>query len=27
MCCYSEIRPDRVGLSFHIEHVENKSQH
>ncbi|MEX5568462.1 retron system putative HNH endonuclease [Pseudomonas syringae] len=27
LCCYSEIRPDRVGLSFHIEHVENKSQH
>lgn len=27
LCCYSEIRPDQVGLSFHIEHVENKSQH
>ncbi|WP_338524293.1 retron system putative HNH endonuclease [Pseudomonas batumici] len=27
LCCYSEIRPDRVGLGFHIEHVENKSQH
>ena len=27
LCCYSEIHPDRVGLGFHIEHVENKSQH
>ncbi|QHD04201.1 TIGR02646 family protein [Pseudomonas sp. S04] len=27
LCCYSEIRPDRAGLGFHIEHVENKSQH
>ncbi|MDQ0123350.1 uncharacterized protein (TIGR02646 family) [Pseudomonas lini] len=27
LCCYSEVRPDRVGLGFHIEHVENKSQH
>lgn len=27
LCCYSEIRPDEVGLKFHIEHVENKSQH
>jgi len=27
LCCYSEIRPDRLGLGFHIEHVENKSQH
>ncbi|MGY2284557.1 retron system putative HNH endonuclease [Pseudomonas gingeri] len=27
LCCYSEIRPDRVGLNFHIEHVENKGQH
>ncbi|RBH52407.1 MULTISPECIES: retron system putative HNH endonuclease [Pseudomonas] len=27
LCCYSEIRPDRMGLGFHIEHVENKSQH
>lgn len=27
LCCYSEIRPDQIGLSFHIEHVENKGQH
>ncbi|MET0844782.1 MAG: retron system putative HNH endonuclease [Pseudomonas sp.] len=27
LCCYSEIRPDQVGVGFHIEHVENKSQH
>lgn len=26
LCCYSEIRPDQIGLGFHIEHVENKSQ-
>lgn len=27
LCCYSEIRPDLERLGFHIEHVENKSQH
>jgi uncharacterized protein (TIGR02646 family) len=27
LCCYSELRPDRAGLGFHIEHVENKRQH
>lgn len=27
LCCYSEIRPDLVGVGMHIEHVENKSQH
>ncbi|SET52309.1 TIGR02646 family protein [Pseudomonas sp. NFR09] len=26
LCCYSEIRPDQVGLGLHIEHVENKRQ-
>jgi uncharacterized protein (TIGR02646 family) len=26
LCCYSEIRPDQLGLGVHIEHVENKSQ-
>lgn len=26
LCCYSEIRPDELGLGYHIEHVENKSQ-
>lgn len=26
LCCYSEVRPDQIGLGFHIEHVENKSQ-
>lgn len=26
LCCYSEIRPDQIGLGFHIEHIENKSQ-
>jgi uncharacterized protein (TIGR02646 family) len=26
LCCYSEIRPDQLGLHYHIEHVENKSQ-
>ncbi|WP_324616918.1 MULTISPECIES: retron system putative HNH endonuclease [Pseudomonas] len=26
LCCYSEIRASEVGLGFHIEHVENKSQ-
>ncbi|WP_238587250.1 retron system putative HNH endonuclease [Pseudomonas veronii] len=26
LCCYSEIRPDLIGLGLHIEHVENKSQ-
>ena len=27
LCCYSEIRADERGLGYHIEHVENKSQH
>ncbi len=27
LCCYSELRADRQGLGYHIEHVENKSQH
>jgi uncharacterized protein (TIGR02646 family) len=26
LCCYSEIRADELGLGFHIEHIENKSQ-
>lgn len=26
LCCYSEVRADRLGLGYHIEHVENKSQ-
>lgn len=26
LCAYSEIRPDRVGLGTHIEHIEPKSQ-
>jgi uncharacterized protein (TIGR02646 family) len=26
LCCYSELRADKEGLSYHIEHVENKSQ-
>lgn len=26
LCCYSELRSDEVGLGYHIEHVENKSQ-
>lgn len=26
LCCYSEIRADELGLGYHIEHVENKSQ-
>jgi uncharacterized protein (TIGR02646 family) len=26
LCCYSELRADQEGLSYHIEHVENKSQ-
>lgn len=25
LCCYSELRPDQVGLGHHIEHVEPKS--
>jgi hypothetical protein len=25
LCCYSELRADQEGLSYHIEHVENKS--
>jgi uncharacterized protein (TIGR02646 family) len=27
LCCYSEIRADEESLGYHIEHVENKSQH
>lgn len=27
LCCYSEIRPDRLGLGCHIEHVQPKSQY
>lgn len=27
LCCYSEVRADLEGLGYHIEHVENKSQH
>lgn len=27
LCCYSELRADLRGLGWHIEHVENKSQH
>lgn len=27
LCCYSEVRADLDGLGYHIEHVENKSQH
>lgn len=26
LCCYTEIRADQLGLGYHIEHVENKSQ-
>lgn len=26
LCCYSELRSDQQGLSYHIEHVENKGQ-
>lgn len=26
LCCYSEIRADLLGLGYHIEHIENKSQ-
>ena len=26
LCCYSELRADEEGLSYHIEHVENKRQ-
>jgi uncharacterized protein (TIGR02646 family) len=26
LCCYSELRPDKVGLGYHIEHIENKGQ-
>jgi uncharacterized protein (TIGR02646 family) len=26
LCCYSEIRADKDGVGYHIEHVENKSQ-
>lgn len=26
LCCYSEVRADLLGLDYHIEHVENKSQ-
>lgn len=27
LCCYSELRADLYGLGYHIEHIENKSQH
>lgn len=27
LCCYSEIRLDLPELGYHIEHIENKSQH
>lgn len=27
LCCYSELRADQQRLGYHIEHVENKSQH
>ena len=27
LCCYSELHADQQGLGYHIEHVENKSQH
>lgn len=27
LCCYSEIRPDLLGLGSHIEHVQPKSQY
>lgn len=27
LCCYSELRADQQGMGYHIEHVENKSQH
>lgn len=27
LCCYSEVRADLLGLGYHIEHIENKSQH
>lgn len=26
LCCYSEVRADELGIGYHIEHVENKSQ-
>ncbi|WP_306392902.1 retron system putative HNH endonuclease [Telluria beijingensis] len=26
LCCYSELRADREGLGYHIEHIENKHQ-
>lgn len=26
LCCYSEVRGDQLGLNYHIEHIENKSQ-
>ncbi len=26
LCCYSEVRADELGIEYHIEHVENKSQ-
>ena len=26
LCCYSELRADELGLGYHIEHIENKSQ-
>lgn len=27
LCCYSEIRADSLGLGYHIEHVQPKSQY
>ena len=27
LCCYSEIRADRLGLGYHIEHVQPKSSY
>lgn len=26
LCCYSELRADQLGLGYHIEHLENRSQ-
>jgi hypothetical protein len=27
LCCYSEIRADRLGLDYHIEHIQPKSSY
>ncbi len=27
LCCYSEIRADRLGYGYHIEHIKPKSQY